>query len=135
MSSGKPVVAVINSNDDTVEMLRLALQHHGFAAVTTSHVEQIKAGEVDFPAFLAEWDPAVIIWDIGIPYDDNWRFLQLLRTSEPVKGRSFVVTTTNKRALDGMVGPNDALEIIGKPYDLDQVAAAVRHALASRGEA
>jgi hypothetical protein len=42
-----------------------------------------------------------------------------------------VLTTTNKRALTECIGPTDALEIVGKPYDLDQLLTAVRRALAS----
>jgi hypothetical protein len=40
-----------------------------------------------------------------------------------------VITTTNKPALESLVGENDALEIIGKPYDLARVIDAVRAAL------
>ena len=47
-----------------------------------------------------------------------------------MKGRPFVITTTNKPALDKLVGETEALEIIGKPYDLAQVVDAVRAALA-----
>ena len=47
---------------------------------------------------------------------------------EQMKGRRFVLTTTNKRALDGMVGSTNTIEIIGKPYDLDQVVKAVKKA-------
>jgi hypothetical protein len=76
----EPIIAVFNSSDDTVEMLRTAL-------------------EAD------------------------------VRSSEPVQQCRFVLTTTNKPALDTLVGETEALEIIGKPYDLDRVTAAVRDAL------
>jgi DNA-binding NtrC family response regulator len=46
-----------------------------------------------------------------------------------VKDRPFIITTTNKPALDKLVGETEAIEIIGKPYDLQQVVDAVRSAL------
>lgn len=33
-------------------------------------------------------------------------------------GRKIVLTTTNKKRLEELVGPTDAFEIVGKPYDL-----------------
>ena len=39
-----------------------------------------------------------------------------------MRSRRAVVTTTNKRALDTLLGETtDAIEIIGKPYDIEQV--------------
>lgn len=127
-TSDSPTIAVVNSNEDTTEMLRAALQAHGFSSVVIAHVTEIKRGETDFLAFIATHDPRVFVWDISIPYEENWRFTRLILNNEQMKGRRLVLTTTNKRALDAMVGPTEALEIIGKPYDLDQVVRAVKKA-------
>jgi hypothetical protein len=43
--------------------------------------------------------------------------------------RGLVLTTTNKARLDETVGKNsDALEIVGKPYDLAQIKVAIHAA-------
>ena len=86
-------------------------------------------GATDFLEFVSRTQPAVFVYDISIPYDRNWRFLQLLLNTEVMQGRRLVLTTTNKMALDAMVGPTEALEVIGKPYDIEQIVAAVAKAL------
>ena len=113
-----PTVAIINSSEDTVEMLRALLQGEGWEAVT-AHVDDIKRGRVDFVQFLERHDPGVIIYDVPPPYEHNWAFLRLLRTSRAMDDRVIIVTTTNKAALERFVGPTDALEIFTKPYDID----------------
>jgi len=126
--ANEPTIAVVNSNEDTTEMLRTCLQDQGFSSVVIGHVTEIKRGQMDFMRFVETHDPAIFVWDIGIPYEENWRFVQLMMDGEQMKGRRFVLTTTNKRALDGMVGSTNTIEIIGKPYDLDQVVKAVKKA-------
>jgi DNA-binding NarL/FixJ family response regulator len=120
------VVAVVNSSEDTVEMLRECLVHHGFTGVVTAHIHDFKTGAADFPKYLSDHDPAVLVYDVSIPYEKNWAFLRLLLDSESMRGRKVVLTTTNKQRLEELVGPTDAFEIVGKPYDLDRIVGAVK---------
>jgi len=122
------VVAVINSNADTVEMLRLILQRDGFECVT-AHIDEIKRGGLDFPRFLQEHDPRVLIYDVSPPYEENWTFLNLLLRLDVMRGRKAVITTTHKANLESLVGPTEAIEILGKPYDLEEVMRAVKRAV------
>ena len=123
-------IAVINSSEDTVEMLRTCLQHAGFTSVVTTHVSDIKRGRTDFVEFLATHDPQVLVYDISIPYEENWKFLRLLMSSDEMNGRRVVITTTNKKVLESFVGQTDAIEILGKPYDLRAIVESVQAAVA-----
>jgi CheY-like chemotaxis protein len=123
------VIAVVNSSEDTVEMLRQCLLNEGFTSIVTGHVHDFKTGADDFPKFLRLHDPAVIVYDISIPYDKNWTFLRLVLDSEAMRGRKVVLTTTNKKRLEELVGSTDAFEIVGKPYDLERILEAVKVAL------
>ena len=128
-TGSKPTIAVFNSSDDTVELLRTALEAEGFQTVA-GHIPDVKKGDLDLIDFVNHHTPAVILYDISPPYDANWRFLRLVLSSESLKKHQFVLTTTNKPALEQLVGQTETLEIIGKPYDLRQVVDAVRTALA-----
>lgn len=127
-----PTIAVINSSEDTIEMLQVSLEQHGYSSVVAAHVADLRKGRVDFRSFLAAHDPRVLIYDISIPYDQNWEYLQELLGLEEMQGRTVVITTTNKEALEGLVGPTNAFEIHGKPYDIEQIVASVERALGAR---
>jgi CheY-like chemotaxis protein len=118
---------VINGLQDTIDMLRFVLEEAGFRVVDTQ-AREVRRGEVDLAEFVQQHDAAVVLYDIAIPYDENWRALESWRAAPALAQTPFVVTTTNQRALEGVVGPTDTVEIIGKPYDLRQVVEAVRRA-------
>ena len=124
-----PRVLIINSNEDVVEMLRLKFQQSGWEAAT-AHVTDAKRGRVDLVALVAQYDPAVIVYDVAPPYEENWGFLQTLLTRETVRSRAFVLTTTNRAQLEKITGEaRSAVEIVGKPYDLVEVVHRATNAL------
>jgi CheY-like chemotaxis protein len=123
-----PTVAVINGLQDTIDMLRFVLEEAGFRVVD-AQARDVRRGEVDLAEFVQRHDASVVLYDIAIPYEENWRALQSWRASPALAKTPFVVTTTNQRALEGVVGPTDAVEVIGKPYDLHRVVDAIQRAV------
>ena len=124
-----PSVAVFNSSSDTIEVLKLALEDSGFS-VAAGHVSDLKKGHVDVLDFVNEHQPDVIIYDVALPYEENWRFLRLLQTSEVLKNLKWVITTTHKQRLEELVGDTGEIyEVVGKPYDVQQIMNAVKAAL------
>ncbi len=64
--------------------------------------------------------------DIAPPYEENWNFFQLMKNSQAARGRQFVLTTTNKKILEDLVGKTSTIELVGKPFDLDEIVKAVQ---------
>jgi DNA-binding NtrC family response regulator len=73
--------------------------------------------------------PQACIYAVSMPYAASWANFQVVR--QAMSDCAWVVTTTNKRALDALVGPTETFEIWGKPFDIEQVVASVRRALQS----
>jgi DNA-binding NtrC family response regulator len=123
-----PLIACVNSSEDLVQLLAEYFREEGFRAVT--QVSSVRSDPTRLVTFLTDLHADACIYSVSPPYDAGWQEFLKLRTAVP--GCTYLVTTTNKRALDALVGPTDSLEIIGKPYDLDQVVAAVQQALAQQ---
>ena len=119
------VVAVFNTSEDTTDMLRVILEQAGFVVVS-AFTNLLRDGKVDLESLMRQHRPHVIVYDIAIPYEQNWRLFEHIRASPACAGVRFVVTTTNATHVRNVAGNDqEVIEIVGKPYDLDQIVNAV----------
>lgn len=123
-------VAILNTTEDTVALLCEIVADEGWSA-TGDFIVEFRRGRQDVNAFFQKHQPKVVIYDLAIPYKENWQFL--VERVVPASGLShgqFVLTTTNKGVLEQIVGQTPAIELIGKPFDIDEIIQAVRRAVA-----
>jgi DNA-binding NtrC family response regulator len=131
---GEPaaVVAVINSTEDVVDMLRIAFETAGFVVVSALTYE-VREGRVDMERFIVQHQPSVVVYDIAPPYEANWQLFQHVAAMPVLKGRQFVITSTNARQVERIAGPQQHVyEVVGKPYDLGLLVQAVKEASKAR---
>jgi CheY-like chemotaxis protein len=126
------VVAVFNASQDTVDMLTLFFEHCGYKAVGEPWPAREPLGVDNVRAFVTRHRPDVIVFDISFPYDHNWQRCREFHDAHDIQQIPVVLTTTNERALSELVGPTAAIEIVGKPYDLELLAGAVARAIHAR---
>jgi DNA-binding response OmpR family regulator len=125
------VIAVFNTSEDTTDMLRHYFEHKGFVVVT-AFTHALRDGKTDLEALMRQYQPVAIVYDIALPYEQNWRLCEQIRSSPACAGVPFVITTTNEAQVRKVAGTEPVLEIVGKPYDLDQLVERVRRAIDSR---
>lgn len=122
-------VAVLNTNDDVVELLRVVFEQRGYVVVS-AHLDDIKRGAVDVEAFARQHRPAVVVYDIPPPYDRHWTLMTHMRAMPALAGIPFVLTSTNASRVTEIAGAEArVIEIVGKPYDLEQIVQAVEAAI------
>jgi DNA-binding response OmpR family regulator len=131
-ATAQGIVALFNASDDTIDMVQGLLTASGTGQTLIScHFADLKKGNVDFNAYMAQHDPEVVIFDLSPPYDENWQFFKTMRDSSVMRDRGVVLTTTNKNRLDEVLGRDShALEVVGRPKDLQEIDAAIKTATA-----
>lgn len=122
---------VLNSHADTIELLadwfgaQGAVVHHARSLELCRNLEEARS-------LLTTVRPDVVLFDLAVPYDLNWRCFQRLVDARIFGSVPIVLTTANRRALDQLVGPTDAFEIIGTPHDLWRLQDLIEWRLAHR---
>jgi CheY-like chemotaxis protein len=133
-SAGAPfVVAVLNSNQDVLRLIRSVLEDEGYT-VATEHIASFKEGHANLAQFLLNHRPAVVVYDVAPPYKENWNFLQLLCKIPQVAAIPMVLTTVNKWALESVVGKTQVYEILGTRDNLAPLIEEINRSVRARRE-
>lgn len=128
--TGPPVVAIVNTNPDMVELLKAKIEQAGFI-VLVMHIHDIRQG-LDIENMLHQHDPRVVVYDVVAPYERSWRFLEHLRVNTAFKGRQFVLTSPNVAQVRRIVGSDEMVyEVVGGD-EIDNIVQAVREASRAR---
>jgi DNA-binding response OmpR family regulator len=128
MSTSPTVVAVFNTSEETTDMLRVVLELAGFIVVT-AFTHAVRDGRTDLEAMMRQHRPTVVVYDIAPPYEANWRLFEHIRASPACQGVRFLLTTTNATQVRIVAGLEHVHEIVGKPYDLDELVRLVKAAV------
>ena len=120
-------VAVMNSSKEITQMLEEIIQDAGHTTCSVFTYE-FKNQEDEFDQYVQLHKPEVILYDIAPPYKENYQLFHKLSMREAADQIPFVLTSTNKDALESIVGPTSTHELVGKPYDLQEIIEALERA-------
>jgi DNA-binding NarL/FixJ family response regulator len=116
---------------DGVAELGKLLESAGFTVVSTL-IADIRNGRCDVGLLMHRLDPLVVVYDVGAPYEENWRLFQELRSTS-MRNRRFVITSANRARAERLAAGDDRIfEIVDQPFDLDTVVHAVKEAARAR---
>jgi hypothetical protein len=122
-----PLIACVDANEDVLLLLRDCMVDAGYRAVTfCSPVRYGSQPVVDFVTYLA---PDLALYCASPPYEASWS--EFLRLAREVPECPVLATTTNKAALERLVGPAEVLEVLASAHDLEQLVTVVCDRLAA----
>ncbi|HXD15913.1 MAG TPA: hypothetical protein VN654_02785 [Vicinamibacterales bacterium] len=122
---------LVNSSVDTIELLTDwftalgAVVHHLRGLDLCANIGEARQ-------LVQTINPDVVLFDLAVPYDRNWKCFEYLRRNAVFAAVPIITTTVNRRALEEISGPKDAFEIMGSPHDLWKLQDLIQWRVAGR---
>ena len=124
-------VALFNSNPDAVGRLGKLLESAGFEVVWAL-IPDVRDGRCDVNGLMERYDPVVVVYDIGAPYEAHWALFEHCRETS-MQNRRFVITSANPARVEQLAGRDERIfEIVDQPFNLDRIVQAVKEAARAR---
>jgi DNA-binding NarL/FixJ family response regulator len=125
------VVALFNGNPDVLALVGKLLESAGFEVVSAT-ITEVRDGRCDVQRIIGRHEPAVVVYDIGAPYEENWAMFQQLRATA-MRDRRFVITSANPARVEWLAGRDERIfEIVDQRLDPDSIVHAVKEAARAR---
>jgi DNA-binding response OmpR family regulator len=111
-----PCILVVDDDPNLLELLRLALEHNGFATVLASN-------GVEGEAVFKSEDPDLVLLDVMMPHRDGFTLCQVIRQHSNVP----IIMLTARQEIEDIVHGLElgADDYITKPFNLREVIARV----------
>lgn len=110
-------VLVVDDDASIRELLSTALEDDGYEVVPATNGE-------DALRVCARWRPDVIVLDLMMPVMDGWTFAKRLHERDDIP----IVVLSAANDLERHGKSVGATEVVGKPFDLDQLLPKVARA-------
>jgi two-component system, chemotaxis family, chemotaxis protein CheY len=114
---GQKRVLVVDDDASIRELLSTALEDDGYEVMPAMNGQ-------DALAVCARWRPDVIVLDLMMPVMDGWTFAKRLRETDEIP----IVVLSAATDLARHAKTIGAADVVGKPFDLDQLLPKVARA-------
>lgn len=123
---------MFDASADLLEMVETFLKVKGYD-VHTCLLRDLEDGATDPVELINRTAPDVVVYDIDPPYSIKWQAVLAL-ACEPSVTSPFVFTTTSPAVVSELLKGSTGARLLAKPYDLDDLAAAIEEALRQPGD-
>ena len=126
------VVALFHSNPDAIVLITRLLESAGFTVVPAL-IPDVQDGRCDVDALMTEHDPSVVVYDIGLPYEETWAMFEDVRARPSMRDCRFVITAADAAEIERRAGDDEQIfEVVDSGSDLGDLAHAVKEAARAR---
>ena len=123
MSLGKPRILIVDDEPDLVAVLRMGLQMEGFTVLEAADGEEgLKRAQQE--------RPDLMLLDLMLPRMDGYQVCRSLKCDARYRGLPIFILSARPGERDKRLALEVGADLfIGKPYDLKDLVAKIRHRL------
>jgi DNA-binding response OmpR family regulator len=121
----KPRIAVFNGEVDILAALKDVLEQEGYEVRCGLETDVVE-GKLDIHCFMEEFRPSLIVWDLAPCYKGGVSYLIEIKQKLGLPDTCIILTSTNPKALVEYKLEGASVELLRKPFDIDDILNTVK---------